>query len=190
MKKTTLVFLLILATVLTSFAHEFWLALEKFILKVGEKAKISFLVGEDFTGEIWKGSASSFYLFNSEGKKDITSLFPTTPEDGTSLTFTKEGTHLLAFNSQNKFIELEPDKFLAYLEEDGLEEVITLRKQRNETEKYGVPQSLDDFSVKLRCTCLFDILYFFKIVAFCQYKYLLVSDNPKIDVFAHNYRIG
>ncbi|SFE62577.1 DUF4198 domain-containing protein [Thermoflexibacter ruber] len=137
MKKITLVFLLILATVLTSFAHEFWLALEKFILKVGEKAKISFLVGEDFTGEIWKGSASSFYLFNSEGKKDIISLFPTTLEEGTSLTFTKEGTHLLAFNSQNKFIELEPDKFLAYLEEDGLEEVITLRKQRNETEKNG-----------------------------------------------------
>ncbi|GAB4476449.1 MAG: hypothetical protein OHK0057_25120 [Thermoflexibacter sp.] len=61
MKKITFVFLLIFATVLTSFAHEFWLALEKFILKVGEKAKISFLVGEDFTGEIWKGSASSFY---------------------------------------------------------------------------------------------------------------------------------
>lgn len=137
MKKIILLFFLILATVLTSFTHEFWLALEKFILKVGEKAKISFLVGENFTGEIWKGSVSSFYLFNSEGKKDITSLFPATPEEGTSLTFTKEGTHLLAFSSQNKFIELEPDKFLAYLEEDGLEEVIALRKQRNETGKNG-----------------------------------------------------
>jgi uncharacterized GH25 family protein len=137
MKKVVFVSLLILFTVATSFAHEFWLALEKFILKAGEKAKLSFLVGENFTGEIWKGSLASFYLFSSEGKKDISFLFPTKPEEGATLTFDKEGTHLLAFNSQNKFIELSPDKFLAYLEEDGLEEVIALRQQRNETEKNG-----------------------------------------------------
>jgi hypothetical protein len=42
------------------------------------------------------------------------------------------------------------------------------------SEVYGVPQSLDDFSVKLRCSNSIKFLYFFKIVVFYQYKYLLV----------------
>jgi hypothetical protein len=42
------------------------------------------------------------------------------------------------------------------------------------SENYGVPQSLDDFSVKLRCSNSIKFLYFFKIVVFYQYKYLLV----------------
>jgi len=137
MKRIAFVFLLMFFTAAACFAHEFWIDLERFILKAGERVKISFLVGENFAGEIWKGSLTSFYLFSSEGKKDISSFFPTEPDEGATLTFDKEGTYLLAFNSQNKFIELPPDKFLAYLKEDGLEDIIALRKRRNEMEKNG-----------------------------------------------------
>jgi uncharacterized GH25 family protein len=118
-------------------AHEFWLAVEKFALKVGENVSISFLVGEDFAGETWQGKMASFYLYSAKGKISIAELFPTKPEDKTELSFKEEGTHLLAFNSQNKFLELEPDKFLAYLEEDGLSEIIKLRQERKETDKKG-----------------------------------------------------
>jgi uncharacterized GH25 family protein len=121
-------------------AHEFWLAFEKFVVKVGENVPLSFLVGEDFSGEIWQGKMASFYLYNIQGKESIADLFPNKAEEKVVFTFKTEGTNLLAFNSQDKHIELEPDKFLAYLQEDGLEDVIALRKQKNETDKTGREQ--------------------------------------------------
>lgn len=124
----------------TSQAHEFWLALEKFVVKVGDTLPLSFLVGEDFEGEVWQGKMASFYFYNAEGKESIADVFPSTPEEKVNFTFKTEGTNLLAFNSQDKLIDLEPDKFLAYLKEDGLEDIIELRKQRNETDKRGREQ--------------------------------------------------
>lgn len=118
-------------------AHEFWLAVEKFTIKIGEAVSISFLVGENFTGETWEGKMTSFYLYDAKGKTSIAELFPSNPTDKTVINFKTEGTHLLAFNSQNKFIELEPDKFLDYLKEDGLEDIIKLRQERKERDKKG-----------------------------------------------------
>ena len=43
-----------------------------------------------------------------------------------------EGTNLIAFNSNNAFIELEPGKFNEYLEEDGLLDALEYRKKNNE----------------------------------------------------------
>lgn len=135
MRKKLILIFCFLTVIYTSQAHEFWLALEKFMVKVGDSVPLSFFVGEDFTGEVWEGKMASFYLYNAKSKESIANLFPVKPEDKTVLTFKTEGTHLLAFNSDNKLLELEPDKFLAYLKEDGLDEIIELRKKRNETEK-------------------------------------------------------
>lgn len=135
-KKVVLIFCF-LSIIYASQAHEFWLAVGKFIVKVGDAVPISFFVGEDFNGEIWEGKMASFYLYNAKGKESIADIFPSKPEEKTTLTFKTEGTQLLAFNSQDKLIELEPAKFLAYLEEDGLVEVIELRKKRKETDKKG-----------------------------------------------------
>ena len=137
MKKLTLSYILLILLFFSAQAHEFWLTVEKFAVQVGEKIAISFLVGEDFAGENWKGKMASFYIYNSKGKISIAELFPEKEGEKTELSFKEEGTHLLAFNSQNKFIELEPDKFLAYLKEDGLEEIIKLREERKETSKKG-----------------------------------------------------
>lgn len=137
MKKKSALILCFLAIFFAAQAHEFWLAFQKFMVNVGDTVPVSFLVGEDFNGETWEGKMTSFYLYNAQGKESIADVFPAKPTEKTNLTFKTEGTHLLAFNSQNKLIELEPDKFLAYLEEDGLTEVIAMRKKRNETEKKG-----------------------------------------------------
>ncbi|TAH20528.1 MAG: DUF4198 domain-containing protein [Cytophagales bacterium] len=137
MKKKATLILCFLALFYVAQAHEFWLAFQKFMVNVGDAVPISFLVGEDFNGETWEGKMASFYLYNEKGKQNIADIFPAKPEEKTTLTFKSEGTHLLAFNSQNKLIELEPDKFLAYLEEDGLTEVIEMRKKCNETTKKG-----------------------------------------------------
>ncbi len=48
-----------------------------------------------------------------------------------------EGTNLIAFNSTNTFIEIEPAIFNKYLLEDGLTNAIEYRKINNETDSIG-----------------------------------------------------
>ena len=118
-------------------AHEFWLQPDRFIYSKGEKSNIKFRVGENFEGENWAGNYSkinflSFYQFNS--KKDITALMSANNGDSLQLTLAQEGTAMIVYNGLNSFIELEADKFNAYLEEDGLKEAIDYRKKHNETD--------------------------------------------------------
>jgi uncharacterized GH25 family protein len=57
-----------------------------------------------------------------------------TEEEGDSVEYfmIDEGTNLIAFNSNNAFIDLEPVKFNEYLEEGGLYEALEYRKKNNE----------------------------------------------------------
>jgi uncharacterized GH25 family protein len=49
----------------------------------------------------------------------------------------EEGTHMITMQSNYASIELDAAKFNAYLEEDGLEDVIAIRTKKNETNKPG-----------------------------------------------------
>jgi len=57
-----------------------------------------------------------------------------TEADGDSIEYfmIDEGTNLIAFNSNNSFINIEPGKFNEYLEEDGLLNALEYRKKNNE----------------------------------------------------------
>jgi uncharacterized GH25 family protein len=117
-------------------AHEFWLDPEKFIYKRTEKVNIRFLVGEDFDGENWKGNnerIKSLKLYYGGVSDDLSPTVTGAAGDSIEYTMIDEGTNLIAFNGNNSFIELEPSKFEAYLEEDGLMNAIEYRKQNNET---------------------------------------------------------
>ncbi len=128
---TTLI--LILSVALTN-AHEFWLQPKKFRYTVGEEMKVDFMVGESFTGEFWdlgrhkveKAEMHSFGVVRNL-MKDIKNT------KGNNLTykFIKEGTHLVALESNAAFIELDAAKFNAYLKEDGMEDILESRKSNN-----------------------------------------------------------
>jgi uncharacterized GH25 family protein len=45
---------------------------------------------------------------------------------------TTQGTHLIALQSNKAFIELEAEKFNAYLAEDGLDNIVKHRQEQNE----------------------------------------------------------
>ncbi len=139
MKKTsTLLFLLLGFPWL--FAHEFWLSPEKFRLQKGESINVDFLVGEHFEGEKWhgnRGSVTMFQQFSKDGKTDLTPSVSTDSGKGISARFDTEGTHLLAYNSKNKFIELEANKFTEYLKEDGLQNALEWREKNGKTGEKG-----------------------------------------------------
>jgi uncharacterized GH25 family protein len=126
--------LLILFTLLSS--HEFWLDPQKFIYKRTEKVNIRFLVGEDFDGENWKGNKErikSLKLYYGGVSDDLSPVVTEIAGDSIEYFMIDEGTNLIAYNSNNSFIELEPSKFEEYLKEDGLTNALEYRKQNNET---------------------------------------------------------
>lgn len=134
MKKNLLI-LSLLFFISSLSAHEFWLNPEKFIYKRAEKINIKFLVGENFDGENWKGNnerIKSLKIYFSGVSDDLTPVVTEASGDSIEYFMIDEGTNLIAFNSNNSFIDLEPGKFNEYLEEDGLTDALEYRKKNNE----------------------------------------------------------
>lgn len=131
----------VLLTVLPVLAHEFWLEPQQYIFSRGEEINIRLRVGEGFTGENWKGNREKVNFLNLYYGDVIDSSLNThiSDEKGDSLQFSvfEEGTVMVVFNNLNTFIELEPQKFLDYLTEDGLTNAIEYRSQNNETDSVG-----------------------------------------------------
>lgn len=134
MKKLLLVFSFL--TFISSLsAHEFWLAPKKFIYKRTEKVDIRFLVGENFEGENWQGNNErirSLKIYYGGVSDDLSQFMTDAEGDSIEYVMVDEGTNLIAFNSNNAFIELEPSEFNEYLLEDGLLNALEYRKKNNE----------------------------------------------------------
>jgi uncharacterized GH25 family protein len=115
-------------------SHEFWLEPFKFKVQPGEAITVKFAVGESFTGEDWdlgRHKVVNMVLHEKQGTQNLTSKVPTTKSIKQKITLTNPGTKLIAMQSDAAFIQLNGEKFNAYLEEDGLENIIAWRKANN-----------------------------------------------------------
>jgi len=122
--------LLVMSLLVT--AHEFWLAPDKFYFKPGEKVSITARVGDNFIGESWKMSPDRIVRMEHHTGKQITDLKKMIPQnagDPFEVSLQSEGTHLLVLETNAAFNELDGEKFTAYLEEDGLDDVLYQRKK-------------------------------------------------------------
>lgn len=135
-------FLLLLFFVIAPvLAHEFWLEPQQYIFSRGEEINIRLKVGEGFKGENWTGNREKInflHLYYSD-VADSALHRHISNETGDSLQFSifEEGTAMVVFNNLNSYIELEPQKFLEYLTEDGLTNAIEYRKEHNESDSVG-----------------------------------------------------
>lgn len=133
-------FICSLLFLLPVFAHEFWLEPQQYLFSRTDEINIRFRVGENFTGENWSGNRqkiNTLKLYYADITDDLSDAL--SDDEGDSLQFSihEEGTAMIAFNGKNSFIELDAANFNAYLEEDGLYNVIDLRKHLNETDSIG-----------------------------------------------------
>jgi len=132
MKKASLIVLALAVFGIAGIAHEFWLLPKKFRFNVGEEMQVAFLVGENFQGEPWNLSRHKVERLEVHSGVTVKQLADKVVADkGKNLTykFDREGTHLLALESNFAFIELPADSFRMYLEEDGLETILDKRKR-------------------------------------------------------------
>ncbi|WP_238803850.1 DUF4198 domain-containing protein [Emticicia aquatica] len=141
MKKVSIILALLVVSLIT-FAHEFWLEPQKFLLSIGEKINFRVFVGENFTGEevdFSKFEVAKFSIYSSKGEESIKGKL-TEQNLSDFLKFDAEGNHLIAFNNTNKHIELEADKFNEYLKDDGLDNVLLFRKTNKQLKKRGTEE--------------------------------------------------
>ena len=137
MKRIYFLLIGIVGLVLFANAHEFWLQPETFFVQPGQVVPIEVLVGEHFNGERSEGKKNRIvqYAHWMEGEKEDVSPKLTEGHYGVvSLKIAKMGTHLVALTNTNKFLSMRADSFLLYLKEDGLDHIIQLRQERQQTQ--------------------------------------------------------
>ncbi len=136
--KKTITLTVVLITTLFVNAHEFWLQPKKYRYKIGEEVKVDFMVGEDFTGEFWdlaRHKTEKIELYRLNGVKDLGKDVKPTKGNNLVVKVDVEGTYLFAMQSNAAYLEMEANAFNDYLKEDGLDEMLEVRKKLNQLEK-------------------------------------------------------
>lgn len=122
-------------------SHEYWLEPESFFLERGKESPVRLLLGEGLKVEEeipYRSSKTSiFKLFSNEGAFDLARDIPDESKPLFSFSAQKSGNYMLAMERNWSYITLEPDKFDAYLREDGLEYITAERARLGEAKKQG-----------------------------------------------------
>jgi uncharacterized GH25 family protein len=122
-------------------AHEFWVEPSKFRPGVGEKVDVRLLVGDGFPGEVRKRDDKKIERLDVIGPRADAKAERIAGKDGEeivgSVVIEKAGVHAIVYRGRESIIELEADKFEAYLKEDGLDNAADYRRQHGETGKAG-----------------------------------------------------
>jgi len=136
--KRILILILALAVSTLAQSHEFWLQPKKYRYQVGEEMIVDFRVGENFQGEFWnlqRHKVKRLEMVNRTATENLQNKVKETEGKNISFKFAKQGTHLLVMESNDAYIELEADKFNAYLKEDGLENILDERTKASTLDK-------------------------------------------------------
>lgn len=126
----------VVALMLLLQSHEFWMQPYAYWYNPGDTVKVSLKVGENFNGEPWdlnRHRVEKMQLHHVGGVVDLKNKVKAAPKENLKFALAKEGTYLLAMESNLAFISLDGAKFSEYLEEDGLEDIAALR-EKNKTE--------------------------------------------------------
>jgi uncharacterized GH25 family protein len=133
-----MVHIIILAALLVASvgqAHDLWVVPGKFMPSPGERIRIFINSGDEFPQSaslVGEHRVESFSLITAKGQKPLSGLMA----DGKSLTVEfsapDAGTVLLVLATKSRLVRLNADDFNAYLEEDGLPQILALREERDE----------------------------------------------------------
>lgn len=123
-------------------AHEFWAESVPARPQRSDQVRVRLLVGEYFSGEragFTLQHAQSVRLHSAPGVElDLSKRLPKEdPIPELLLPPLAPGTHLLSYDSYPSVITLAPDKFNAYLHEEGLDHVIRQREAQGQSDASG-----------------------------------------------------
>jgi uncharacterized GH25 family protein len=131
-KIVSLMMLVALALILQ--AHEFWLQPDKFRLNVGDSLNVSFKAGENFLGSPWqakKEQLESVMMYHQSKVRDLKNMVREGEKDNLKVVLAEEGTYMITMQSRNFYSKADGKTFNAYLEENGLDDVLYNREKNN-----------------------------------------------------------
>jgi len=128
----------VLLAALPALAHEFWIEPSNFRPARGDLLQVRLMVGDGFPGEPLARNPSrirGFVAATADRSVDIAGVAGADPAG--ILRVGEAAPRLLGYHGAHARIELEAEKFEAYLREVGLERIVALRRERGESKKKG-----------------------------------------------------
>ena len=138
--KTLLIIFSLFVVTGQSLAHDCFLMAKPFRIKPGGTTRIALHVDETFPGKHVAWNPERVTRFHQwYGRTLLNSIVPEPDADssGASVTIKQSGTYLFAVDWSQRFIEIEPKQFTKYLQAEGLDHIVKLRKDRKEENKPG-----------------------------------------------------
>ena len=134
-------------------AHDFWIEPSSFWPRPGQTVAVRLRVGEQFRGDaVARPPAASMHRFvlvdagtkagtdagrNADTRAGLTIPGRTGADPAGMFRLSAPGAYIIGFHGKPNAIELPPDKFNAYLREEGLESVLEARARRDQLTQPG-----------------------------------------------------
>jgi uncharacterized GH25 family protein len=122
-------------------AHDYWLQPETHFPKPGVPVAVHLLVGDDFVSELerpfQKPPTLRFQLVSQDKAIDLAAAAQDGQKPLAQLTLVQPGSYWLVLDRDLAYITLEAKKFNAYLEEEGLQDILAERKKAHELDQAG-----------------------------------------------------
>jgi uncharacterized GH25 family protein len=136
--RSLLVIMGLLAGAAPAVAHDFWIEPAEFRPAVGASVPVVLRVGEDFSGTSQPFVPDWIVDFSVSGPAGPTPVEGFVGDDPATVLVTRApGLLLIGYYSQRSFVNIEADRFNAYLEAEGLEAVAETRRRRGESAASG-----------------------------------------------------
>jgi uncharacterized GH25 family protein len=143
-------------------AHEFWMQPNQFKFQPGEAVGFDFMVGENFEGERWslkRHKVARLEQHTLTNVEKIAMPADTSKQPLIEAALKSQGGHLVVMQSDNAYLELEAEKFNAYLKEDGLDDAMNYRIKTNTTDKPSREFYQRNAKLLLQCGTMLDDTY-------------------------------
>lgn len=132
-----LAFLGLLLTAAAAGAHDLWLEPSSFRPAQGESVAVRVRVGEHFQGDPVPRSSARIERFAAVAPGERELELPVKGAEGADpagrATLPVPGTWILVYDTNHASVELEAETFEPYLREEGLEAIIALRAEREQS---------------------------------------------------------
>jgi len=117
-------------------AQEFWLQPNKIQYKIGDTLKVSFQKGVNFDGRrisVSKNQVERLELYQARSVQDLASDMIENAKFNVSVPLRSEGTTLIVMQTSGNTVKYTAAEFNAFLNDNGLDEAISRRKNTNST---------------------------------------------------------
>ncbi len=115
--------------------HDFWIAPSQYLLDAPDRIDLSLKEGVALKGDTLPYIPAWFQDFSQSHHQTRMSIYSDLGSDPAATIIPETGLTLIGYHSNRVSDVFKPEKFLTYLEEEALDDVIALREQRGESGK-------------------------------------------------------